>query len=303
MHVPHPRRAALAALATLSFGAAQAAPVQVDSLSWTLQAGAAGLVGANGTVPASPAGHNPVGYVTTDGGVANASALDLKQRGKGTGNETNGSAIRSSTFSAAANDQLTLYFNYVSTDGGAFGDYAWARLVDASSQSTAAWLFTARSSNSDRGQVVPGGVLGDQEDNKLLDTLGATLNGGATINGTLSSNTVWAPLGVDSGTCWDNSSTCGATGWIRSDHTVGGGGSYYLEIGVTNWGDEIFQSALAFDFTGLSASRFQGFTVLPDAGSGSGGTTPIPEPQSLALVLLGLALMHGQARRRRSQPA
>jgi len=290
-------RAALATLVGLSFGAAQAAPVLLNALTWTKQAGAAGLVGSTETVPLSPSSSKPVGYVTTDGGVNGSSALDLKEHGKGIGNETNGSAVRSSTFTAANNDRLQLYFNYVSTDGGGYGDYAWARLVNESNNNTAAWLFTARSSNSARGQVVPGGVLGDQEDNDLLDKMGAVLNNGDTIDGTLSTNTNWAPLGTDSGYCWDGSSTCGATGWILSDYTVRGGGSYYLEFGVVNWGDEAFQSALAFDFNGLRESQFQGFDVLTDTGNG--GTTPVPEPHSLALALLGLALLCGTVARRR----
>ncbi|WP_088281912.1 NF038132 family protein [Ideonella sp. A 288] len=288
-------RTALAALVALSFGAAQAAPIQINDLTWTIEAGAAGLVGSTNTVPLSPSGSSPVGFVTTDGGVTGASALDLKKDGKGTREETNGSAVRSSTFTAANNDTLTMYFNYVSTDGGAYGDYAWARLVDASTNDTAAWLFTARSSNSSRGQVVPGGVLGSQEDNSLLDEMDAVLNGGNTIDGTLSTDTDWAPLGGDRGTCWDNSSTCGATGWIQSDYRVRNNGSYYLEFGVMNWGDEAYQSALGFDFNGLRTGQFQGFDVL-----GSGGSTPLPEPQSLALVLVSLALLRSTTPRRRS---
>jgi len=46
-------------------------------------------------------------------------------------------------------------FDYVSTDGKGFDDYAWARVVDAGGQNTVAWLFTARSSNSITPPRVP----------------------------------------------------------------------------------------------------------------------------------------------------
>jgi hypothetical protein len=82
-------------------------------------------------------------------------SLLLKTDGKGNEAANNGSTVLSSVFSAQANDTLSLNFNYISTDGRGYEDYAWARLVTAGTNTTAAWLFTARSTNSARN-VVPG---------------------------------------------------------------------------------------------------------------------------------------------------
>ena len=42
-----------------------------------------------------------------------------------------------------------MQFNFLSTDGKGYDDYAWARLVNADQGNlTVAWLFTARSTNS-----------------------------------------------------------------------------------------------------------------------------------------------------------
>ena len=79
--------------------------------------------------------------------------------------------------------------------------------------------------------------------------------------------------------------TCGPSGWIHADYTFSATGDFYLEFGVVNWGDEAFDSALAFDFTGLTRASF------PDATS----TGTVPEPTTAALALLGLGLL---ARRR-----
>jgi hypothetical protein len=168
---------ALSIAVAFSAPAAQAAAVSLESISWTAS-GAAGLIAGDSTVANSPTGNSPFGYVSTFNGILNTSPLDLKSEGKGTENQTNGTKIVSGAFNASANDTLTLYFNYVSTDGRGYDDYAWARLVNANTNSTAAWLFTARSTNSANGNVVPGNVLNRQTDNKLPDKLDAVLNDG-----------------------------------------------------------------------------------------------------------------------------
>jgi hypothetical protein len=132
-------------------------------------------------------------------------------------------------------------------------------------------------------------VLKRQQDNSLPDKLDAVLNDGASIGFNVAS-TVWDPLGVSSGFCWDAANTCGPSGWIHSRLHLSGAGNFVLEFGVVNWGDEVFDSALAFDFSGLRAGRF------PDAA------TPRParcRNTSSALALLGLGPMGGLARRKR----
>jgi hypothetical protein len=261
---------------------AEAAIVSVGSNSWT-PTGPAGIISGSNTVSLSPTGNAQLGYTTTADGIYGTSPLLLKDEGRGTENHTNGSKIQSSAFNASANDTLTLYFNYVSTDGRGYDDYAWARLVNASTNATAAWLFTARSTNSANGNVVPGDVLNRQVDKQLPDKLDAVLNDGNTINFDVAS-TDWLPLGDSSNTCWDDANTCGPTGWVKSTYAIANAGSYFLEIGVINWGDEAFDSALAFDFDGLQQANFNGVTVVPPP-------VTVPLPGGFILLSLGLGMM------------
>ncbi len=273
------------ALAAAHISGAQAAETSIDGVTW-FATGAAGIIGGTSTVPVSPVGNGQFGFVTTAGGVGhfgsadNVSPLVLKTDGKGNEGTNNGTKIVSSSFSALGSDTLTLYFNYVSTDGRGYDDYAWARLVDAGTHGTAAWLFTARSTNNARGNVVPGDVLTRQVDNDAPDTLDAVLNNGSSIGFDVSS-TEWQPLGSFSGFCWDSANTCGPSGWIQSRYTFAASGSYYLEFGVANWGDEVFDSALAFDFAGLNMANFPNAPLV----------TSVPEPENYAMMLAGLALL------------
>ena len=145
--------------------------------------------------------------------------------------------MRSSAFAASAGDVLTLHFNYVSTDGRGYDDYSWARLIDAGTNETAAWLFTARSTNSARGNVVPGDVLKRQVDGNAPDELDAVLNDGNSVGFNISSTT-WEPLGGWSGYCWDDANTCGPTGWIESVYTVAENGEMLAEIARKSLGSE-----------------------------------------------------------------
>lgn len=273
-------------LASAMFASAtgHAADVPVNNLAWSAT-GVSGVIAGGITVPDSPLANPQFGYVTTAGGVYGTSPLVLKSEGAGSENQTNGTRIVSGSFTALANDKLNLYFNYVSTDGRGFDDYAWARLVNAGSNTTAAWLFTARSTNSANGNVVPGNALKRQVDNSLSDRLDATLNDGNTIGFTVA-GTQWAPLGGASGICWDSANTCGPTGWIKSSYSIAGNGTYYLEFGVINWGDEAYDSALGFDFAGLQAAQIT-------------GASPVPELETGTMMLLGLGLMAMVAGRRR----
>ena len=294
---------------------ALAADVSVPGNPWTTT-GAAGLIAADyqgspddRVLGTSPTGNGKFAYVTTAGGVTGVSPLVLNADDDGF-NQTNGSRVVSGSFSAQAGAPLTLFFNYVTTDGRGYDDYAWARLVSATTNSTVAWLFTARSANAPdgdgTGDYVPGKVLSEQVNYKDLDSkdpnrsVGAVLNDGLPVVGMPGgSDTHWAPLGLTEsgsyGWCWDTGAGCGATGWIRSAYTIAEAGDYFLEIGVTNWGDEVYDSALAFDYSGLGQLEFGNRATLANLVV----PPPVPEPEIWALMLSGIVLVAAQARRRR----
>ncbi|WP_088280227.1 NF038132 family protein [Ideonella sp. A 288] len=297
---------ALITFAALASPVAQAVEVSLAGATWS-STGATGLITSNyngeTAVPLSPTGNAKFGFVTTFNGVATVPPLALNP-GDGGETETNGSKVLSSTFTASVNDTLKLRLNFVSTDGRGFDDYAWARLVNVATGNTAAWLFTARSGNAPdgdgTGDYVPGKVLSDQVDKQADKQLDAVLNGGVPIvhmpGGT---NTNWSPLGVENvsgsyGFCWAGNpleGSCGSSGWVTSDYSFTAGGTFRVEIGVTNFGDEAYDTALAFDFTGLSQANFAGATVLENP------PPPVPEPGTWALMLAGLGVAGLMARR------
>ncbi|WP_418647289.1 NF038132 family protein [Thauera butanivorans] len=252
----------LAAATALCFSAAaSAAPSAFDGGlpgGWT-GLGGYGTSGADGVVTASPEG-GAYGWVSTNGGVSGASLPGI--------GGANGSLLRSSAFSANAGDSLEFYFNYITSDGGAYTDYAWARLLFADLTEVAV-LFTARTALD--GNSVPGFGMPDIKAD--IDPQFVTTTPGAPA---------WLPLGSSSGTCFDDG--CGYTGWVKSTYSIANAGDYILEFGVANWDDEFYQSGLAFD----------GITV----GGQAIDPNPVPEPASLALLGLGLAGLAWRGRRR-----
>jgi hypothetical protein len=225
---------------------------------WTCS-GTCGSSGADGVVPLSPIGSASYQWVSTVNAPIGVGGLPTVLLG----HETNGSTLFSPTFSATANTALNFYFNYVTSDGAGFADYAWAELFD-SSNNPVALLFTARTLPS--GSIVPGSGLPNP-----LATL--TPPNVPIVSGA----PAWSPLGGSSGKCFD--AGCGYTGWINSNYTIGTAGNYYLGVGVVNWLDTAFQSGLALD----------GVTVggVP-VGPGEPPPTGTPEPGSLLLLAAGV---------------
>ena len=239
------------------------------SFAWTGTAlaqtcvGNCGTAGANGVVTAPPGG-TTYSYVSTDGGVAGGGQLP----GEG---GTNGSTYTTSVFTAAAGDPLNFYFNYVTSDGSGFADYAWAALLTAALDPVAI-LFTARTQPS--GTIVPGQDLPGVE---------ATLNPASVP--IIPGGPVWSPLGSDSGDCY--AAGCGYTGWINSTYNIADAGNYVLAFGVSNWTDTAYDSGMAFS----------GITV---AGVPVGNA--VPEPGTWAMMLLGFGAVGFAMRRRRAVP-
>jgi hypothetical protein len=202
--------------------------------------------GISGSITPPPAnGDNLFFWVSTRNGVAGGGTLPGQS-----GSETNGSRLVSAPFFAEAGQKISYYFNYITSDGAGFADYAWSQLRGVGGNSTIANLFTARTKPS--GTIAPGLDLPDVE----ADLTPASV--------TIQPGTIFAPLGTSSGSCF--SAGCGNTGWIFSEYTVQTSGTYELAFGVTNWSDTAFDSALAFDGLLLGGSVI---------GDGSSPTQPL----------------------------
>ena len=136
--------------------------------------------------------------------------------------------------------------------------------------SNAIWLFTARSTNANKQSIVPGDLeVGFDPDAVIVnyddfDFQVRNLETPTPIQ--------WSALGDENGLCWrDDAPGCGFTGWLQSRVTVSDAGWYRLEVGVVNFGDELYASGMAFDVAGLT----------PVA-------TPVPEPSTGWLTLAGV---------------
>ncbi|MBN8503177.1 MAG: NF038132 family protein [Burkholderiales bacterium] len=242
--------------------------------------GVCGWMAAQGDIGASPEAQVGYGFLSTAGStVYGSSPLQLDPNSRGSGTETNGSRLLSPSFSLVAGETFRAHFNYASTDGKGFDDYAWARLVRADTGALVQWLFTARSSNSGTRNIVPGDVLPrDAFDPRTVlvnydEYEFNTRDAAQPID--------WTPLGFSNGSCWrSNAAGCGFTGWLTAEVQAPSSQSYRLEIGIVNWGDEAYDSALAFDLAGLAPT--------------------VPEPRSAALLGLGLGLLRLTARKRQT---
>ena len=242
---------------------------------WTCS-GNCGSSGADGVVGLSPTGNSSYQWVSTTNGTSGVGALPTGALG----HETNGSTLATTVFSASAGTALSFYFNYVTSDGAGFSDYAWAELF-SSSKTPVALLFTARTEPT--GSIVPGTGL----PNPL-----ATLHPGSVP--IIGGGPAWSPLGSYSGSCF--AAGCGYTGWVNSSYVIPTTGNYYLEIGVTNWLDKQYDSGLALD--GVSVG---GVAITPPSGGGTPPPVTTPEPGTLALLSVGLVGL--LARRRKHKDA
>lgn len=241
--------------------------------------GSCGELGADGVVTAPPAeaGTATYQYVSTFGGTFQGGLPGIGGTGAGIGAATNGSVFQTAAFMGGEGDELVFFFNYVTSDGAGWADYAWARLLHADTMEEAALLFTARTSPGEN--TVPG-----------FDMPEPTADLEPEETPIIPGGPEWSPLGTYSGACW--STGCGYTGWIKSMFNVASSAMYVLEFGVTNWGDEIFDSGLAWAGVTIAGAPID--EPAPDP-------TPVPEPMTLLLLGTGLLGVGATAVRRREE--
>lgn len=232
-------------------GSAEATPLP---LAWTC-AGTCGSSGADGVVTLAPTGNSLYQYVSTSNGLLGVGILPSGALGT----ETHGSTLSTSVFSATAGTSLKFYFNYSTSDGGGYADYAYAELY-SSTNAPVSLLFTARTVTS--GTIVPGTDM--PAPSATLDPVSVPIIAGGPV---------WSPLDEFSGSCY--SSGCGYTGWIQSSYTILAPGDYYLKVGVVNWLDTAYDSGLAID--GVTVNDV---SITPASN--------IPEPSTMFLLGTGL---------------
>lgn len=246
----------------LSVGAAHAAPLPAG---WTTNGNAGSFTAADGVVTLAP-GFSSYQWMSTNGAPTNGGTLPTGSIGI----ETNGTTVQTPTFTVANGDKLKFFFNYITSDGAQYTEYAWAALFGGTSTFDS-YLFTARTTTS--GDTVPGfGLPGLGTGVSLIPASTPIIAGGP----------AFSPLGSSSGSCYNTG--CGYTGWIEMDYAFTADGNYSLKFGVTNALDTSYQSAFAV--AGVAIND----VPIDD--------NKVPEPATLALVGISLAGL-GILRRRR----
>jgi hypothetical protein len=255
-------------------------------------AGACGTSAAVGDITLAPGGGTRFGYVSTFNGLGpgfpgapspTPNPADLL----GVANTTNGSLLTSAPFTATAGQLLSFAFNFLSTDGtDVFPDYGFVRLIGAGSPIV---LFTAQTNPTPGGNMVPGFALPSIAPGVTLSPASTPVIPGSGFDGgPVATNAI---LGPANGGCFGDG--CGLSKWVVARYTVATAGTYQLQFGVSNILDDLFDTALAFDFGA-------GIGAVPTApGAGPGAVAP--EPSTYALVAGGLLAL-AAARRRRRRP-
>jgi hypothetical protein len=205
-------------------------------------------------------------WISTTGGLTGVGSL-------GVGGETNGSTLTTGTFSASVGQILNYNFNYVTSDGSGFPDYAWVQLINIANPSNPIYLLTARTEPS--GSIIPGAGL-PPIDATLTPPSVPIIPGGPT----------WSALGSWSGFCW--AAGCGYTGWVNSQYTISTDGTYELIFGVINANDTAYDSGLAFN----------GVTI--GGGTIDTGNTPLPAALPLFATGLGGMFLIGRRKKRKA---
>lgn len=249
-----------------------AATIQGDLPTGWVGVGNAGSGTPDGDIGAAPTTSGNYTYVSTDGGVGGVGSLSGVG---GDGDPTDGSTLTTSIFSAAAGDTLQFFFNYLTSDGSGYADYAWARLLDDSANQVAL-LFTARTTPG--GNTVPGFEMPDPE--ATLTPASVSIIDGATD---------WTAIGLSSGLCFNGlGNGCGSTGWVESNYVVGAAGDYQLQFGVTNWDDTAYDSGMA-----IAGANIGGVSIDPDDD-----LPPVPLPAAGWMLLAGLGGIAAMRRRK-----
>ena len=245
--------------------------------------GTCGTDVANGDV-ALPPGFSSYQYVTTTGGPSGGGNLPSVFGPPGV-NSTNGSTYTTGPFSTTTGELINFEFNYITSDGSGFPDYAWAALMSTTGGNNYL-IFSAQTQPT--GNTVPGSTLPPLAlGASLIPPTSPITPGSGTQCGSGTCNSpaggpVWSELGSYSGDCWAYG--CGQTGWIESLFSGEVVGTYDLQFGVSNSNDTLYDSGLAF------------------AGVEVGGKpiiSPTPEPSTLSFFAIGLAAAFFSLRRRR----
>ncbi|MGZ3273869.1 MAG: NF038132 family protein [Caulobacteraceae bacterium] len=265
---------------SLAVSAAMAAALTLGlSPAWASTAicvGTCGVLGADGDVTAPP-GSSTYGYVSTFGGVDGAGQIASV-------GGTNGSSFTTASFAATAGQALKYNFNFISSDGQAlpgqfiYEDYGFVQLLNLDTHASIT-LFDARTEPD--SLIVPGSGLPSIDPGVTLTPPTSLITAGTGAGG----GPVWSPLGDYSGQCWGPG--CGYTGWIASTYTIAQDGNYALTFGVSNWGDTVYDTGLAY--SGIKIGDIE----IDDSA--------VPEPVSWAMMVTGLGVVGAILRRRRGQ--